>query len=151
MNKVILCGNLGEDAELKYTKGGQAVARIRLCTNKKWTDKDGQKQERTEWHSCNWWGKGAEAVAKFMLKGHKVLITGELQTRSWDDKEGNKRYSTEVNVHEVELLTPKPKDGNARQPQQQNRNERSFGGPRNQPKQDEYQETYDSSDDDLPF
>jgi single-strand DNA-binding protein len=104
MNKVILIGNLGGDAELKYTQGGQAVCRIRLCTNKKWTDKDGKKQERAEWHTCNYWGKGGEAVAQYLKSGKQVAIEGELQTRDWIDKDGGKRYSTEINVNHLELL-----------------------------------------------
>lgn len=104
MNKVFLVGNLGGDAELKYTQGGQAVCRIRLCTNKTWKDKDGKKQERAEWHTCNYWGKGGEAVAQYLKSGKQVAIEGELQTRSWEDKDGGKRYSTEINVSSLELL-----------------------------------------------
>jgi single-strand DNA-binding protein len=149
MNKVILCGNLGEDAELKYTQGGQAVARIRLCTSKKWVDKDGKKQERPEWHTCNWWGKGAEAVAQYMLKGNKILLEGELQTRSWDDKDGNKRYSTEVNVHNVELLTPKNSGQSAGNAREDQRRQARAAAPKDYDEQTG--EVYQEDDSDVPF
>lgn len=103
MNKVILIGNLGADAEKKYTQGGQCVVNIRLCTSESWTDKDGKKQERSEWHTCTYWGKGADAVHKYLAKGKKVAIEGKLQTRSWE-KDGVKRFATEVNVTSLELL-----------------------------------------------
>jgi single-strand DNA-binding protein len=96
VNKVILIGNLGADPELRYTPGGQAVCDIRLATNEAWTDKNGQKQERTEWHRVVMWGKPAEICKQYLTKGQKLYVEGRLQTRSWDDKEGNKRYSTEI-------------------------------------------------------
>jgi len=96
VNKVILIGNLGADPELRYTPGGQAVCDIRLATNESWTDKNQQKQERTEWHRVVMWGKPAEICKQYLTKGQKLYIEGRLQTRSWDDKEGNKRYSTEI-------------------------------------------------------
>jgi single-strand DNA-binding protein len=96
VNKVILIGNLGADPELRYTSGGQAVCDLRLATNESWTDKSGQKQERTEWHRVVMWGKPAEICKQYLTKGQKLYVEGRLQTRSWDDKEGNKRYSTEI-------------------------------------------------------
>src|SRR6186713_497002 len=96
VNKVILIGNLGADPELRYTPSGQAVCDLRLATNESWTDKNGQKQERTEWHRVVMWGKPAEICKQYLSKGQKLYIEGRLQTRSWDDKEGNKRYSTEI-------------------------------------------------------
>ncbi len=96
VNKVILIGNLGADPELRYTPSGQAVCDLRLATNESWTDKQGQKQERTEWHRVVMWGKPAEICKQYLTKGQKLYVEGRLQTRSWDDKEGNKRYSTEI-------------------------------------------------------
>ncbi len=93
---MILIGNLGADPELRYTPGGQAVCDIRLATNESWMDKNGQKQERTEWHRVVMWGKPAEICKQYLAKGQKLYVEGRLQTRSWDDKEGNKRYSTEI-------------------------------------------------------
>jgi single-strand DNA-binding protein len=104
VNKVILIGNLGADPELRYTPGGQAVCDIRLATNESWTDKNGQKQERTEWHRVVMWGKPAEICKQYLTKGQKLYIEGRLQTRSWDDKEGNKRYSTEIVANDFMFL-----------------------------------------------
>ncbi len=96
VNKVILIGNLGADPELRYTPSGQPVCDIRLATNESWTDKNGQKQDRTEWHRVVFWGKPGEIIKQYMAKGRKLYIEGRLQTRAWDDKEGHKRYSTEI-------------------------------------------------------
>jgi single-strand DNA-binding protein len=104
VNKVILIGNLGQDPELRYTPNGAAVANLRIATNETWTDKNGQKQERTEWHSVVMWGKQAEIVKQYMAKGRQIYIEGRLQTRQWQDKEGNKRYSTEVVATDFQFL-----------------------------------------------
>jgi single-strand DNA-binding protein len=96
LNKVMLIGNLGKDPEVRYTQGGQAVANFSLATNESWTDKAGQKQERTEWHRIVVWGKAAELCGEYLSKGRQVYIEGKLQTREWTNKEGQKQYSTEV-------------------------------------------------------
>jgi single-strand DNA-binding protein len=104
VNKVILVGNLGADAELRYTGGGMAVANFRIATTEVWKDKDGQKQEQTEWHRISLWGKQAEAVAQYLVKGKQVYVEGRIQTRKWQDKEGQDRYSTEIKADRVTLL-----------------------------------------------
>lgn len=104
INKVILIGNLGKDPELRHTPQGQAVANFSLATSESWNDKNGQKQERTEWHKVVVWGKPAELVAKYLSKGRKAYVEGRLQTRAWDDKEGQKRYTTEVVATTVQFL-----------------------------------------------
>ena len=104
INKVILIGNLGKDPELRHTPQGQAVANFPLATSESWTDKNGQKQERTEWHKIVVWGKPAELTAKYLTKGRKAYVEGRLQTRAWDDKEGQKRYTTEVVANTVQFL-----------------------------------------------
>jgi single-strand DNA-binding protein len=96
VNKVILVGNLGKDPEVRYTPGGQAVANFTIATNENWTDKQGQKQERTEWHRIVVWGKAAELCGEYLSKGRQVYIEGRLQTREWNNKEGVKQYTTEV-------------------------------------------------------
>ena len=96
LNKVMLIGNLGKDPEVRYTQGGQAVANFNIATNESWTDKAGQKQERTEWHRFVVWGKAAELCGEYLSKGRQVYIEGKLQTREWTNKEGQKQYSTEV-------------------------------------------------------
>jgi single-strand DNA-binding protein len=104
VNRVILIGNLGRDPELRYTQGGQAVTNFSIATNEKWKDKDGNPQERTEWHRINVWGKPAENCAQYLAKGRSVYIEGRLQTREWEDKEGNKRQTTEIVAQTVQFL-----------------------------------------------
>lgn len=104
VNKVILVGNLGQDPELKYTASGQAVANFSLATNERWKDKNGEFQERTEWHRLVCWAKLAETASKYLNKGSSVYIEGRLQTRSWDDKEGKKHFATEVIVQDMVML-----------------------------------------------
>ena len=104
VNKVILVGHLGRDPELRYTPSGAAVANFTLATNDAWTDKAGEKQERTEWHRIVVWGKQAEIVGEYLAKGKQVFIEGSLQTREWNDKEGNKRQTTEVRAQRVIML-----------------------------------------------
>ena len=104
VNKVILIGNLGAKPELKYLPSGQAVCEMRLATNEVFNDKQNQRQERTEWHRVVVWGKTAENCAQYLDKGRSVYVEGRLQTRSWDDKDGKKRYSTEVVADRVVFL-----------------------------------------------
>jgi single-strand DNA-binding protein len=104
VNKVILVGNLGRDAELRYTPGGAAVSKFSLATTEVWTDKQGQRQERTEWHNIDLWGKQAESLNEYLRKGKQVYIEGRLQTDEYTDKEGAKRKSTKVRCDRVVLL-----------------------------------------------
>jgi single-strand DNA-binding protein len=104
VNKVILVGNLGRDPEVRFTPGGQAVANFTLATNEVWTDKGGTKQERTEWHRIVVFGKQAEMCRDYLSKGRQIYLEGRLQTRQWDDKDGNKRSTTEVVANQVVFL-----------------------------------------------
>jgi single-strand DNA-binding protein len=104
VNKVILIGNLGKDPEVRFTSGGQAVANFTIATNESWTDKQGQKQERTEWHRIVVWGKLAELCGEYLSKGRQCFVEGRLQTREWTDKEGKKNYTTEVVAQNVQFL-----------------------------------------------
>ncbi|TMA17789.1 MAG: single-stranded DNA-binding protein [Deltaproteobacteria bacterium] len=101
VNKVILIGNLGRDPEVRYTPSGQAVANFTVATNEAWTDKAGQKQERTEWHRIVVWGKSAENCGEYLSKGRQVYVEGRLQTREWTNKEGAKQFTTEVVANPV--------------------------------------------------
>ena len=103
LNKVMLIGHLGSDPELRYTQGGQPVANFNLATNEKWT-KDGKTQEKTEWHKDVVWGKMAETCEKYLKKGRQAYIEGKLQTREWEDKDGQKRYTTEVVAMTVQFI-----------------------------------------------
>ena len=104
VNKVILIGNLGRDPELRFTRDGQGVANFTLATNERWRDKDGQNQERTEWHRIVVWGKTAENCAQYLQKGRSCYIEGRIQSREWEDKEGNKRQTTEIVAQNVTFL-----------------------------------------------
>ena len=104
VNKVILVGNLGRDAELRYTPGGAAVATLNLATTDVWNDRNNQRQERTEWHRIVLWGKQAESLQEYLTKGKQIFVEGRLQTRQWDDKDGNKRYTTEIKADRITLL-----------------------------------------------
>jgi len=105
VNKVILVGNLGRDAELRYTPGGAPVATLNLATTEVWNDKaSGQKQEKTEWHRVVLWGKSAESLSEYLTKGKQIYIEGRLQTRKWQDKDGNDKYTTEIRADRITLL-----------------------------------------------
>jgi len=105
VNKVILIGNLGKDPEVKYTPNGTAVAKFSLATNERYKDKDGNWQDRTEWHNIVAWQRTAEIAGEYLKKGRSVYIEGRIQTRSWDDKEtGQKKYMTEIVAQDLVLL-----------------------------------------------
>jgi single-strand DNA-binding protein len=104
VNKAILVGNLGRDPELRQTPNGQAVVNFTLATSESWTDKSGERQERTEWHRIVVWGKLAELCNQYLSKGRTVYVEGRIQTREWEDKDGNKRYTTEINASTVNFI-----------------------------------------------
>jgi single-strand DNA-binding protein len=104
VNKVILVGRLGQDPEVRFTQGGTAVANLRIATDETWKDQNGERQQRTEWHTVVLWRRLAEICGQYLSKGRLVYIEGKLQTRSWQDREGNKRYSTEVQADNMVML-----------------------------------------------
>lgn len=104
VNKVILIGNLGQNPELKMTGTGQGVCNLNIATNEAWTDKNGVKQEKTEWHRVVVFGKLAELCNQYLVKGRQVYLEGKLQTRQWQDKEGQTKYTTEVVAQTVQFL-----------------------------------------------
>lgn len=104
VNKVIIIGNLGKDPEVRFTPNGQAVAKFPVATTEKWKDQQGQLQERTEWHNVVVWGKQAENCGQYLAKGRQVFVEGRIQTRNYDDKDGNKRYITEIVARDVRFL-----------------------------------------------
>ena len=104
VNKVILVGNLGRDPELRYTQSGQAVVNFTLATNENYTKKSGEREERTEWHRIIAWARTAELCAEYLAKGRTVYVEGRLQTREWEDKEGQKRRTTEIVAQTVQFL-----------------------------------------------
>jgi single-strand DNA-binding protein len=104
VNKVILIGNLGKDPELRYTPSGQPTATFSLATTERWTDKNGQREERTEWHNIVVWAKLAELVNQYLKKGRSAYVEGRIAYRSWDDRDGNKKYRTEIVAQTVQFL-----------------------------------------------
>lgn len=147
LNRVTLIGNLGQDPELRHTQGGQAVMTLRLATTEAW-QQDGERKERTDWHTLVMWGKRAEALANVLTKGSRLCAEGRLQYREWKDKEGNKRVAAEVNVTNVVLLgggaqgsgerTHRPADG------------KGTGGHARKADGDSFPAD-DFADDDIPF
>jgi single-strand DNA-binding protein len=138
LNKVMLIGHLGGDPELRYTPGGQAVATFSVATNEIYKDKDGNQQERTEWHRVVSWSRLAEVAGEYLKKGQQVYVEGRLQTRSWTDKDGIKRYTTEIVANTFQFLgrkgegagggaeIPLPSDEQAPPPQQEEREDLPF-------------------------
>ncbi len=154
VNKVIIIGNLGQDPELRYTGNGTAVCNLRIATNESYKDQEGQLVEKTEWHSVVAWSRLAEICGEYLKKGSRVYFEGSLQTRSWEDRDGNTRYTTEIKAREMMMLDSRGGDidnGNYDQPRSQPQRQ-----PQQQP-QPQHQaqpQTADDSfapDDDLPF
>ena len=146
VNKVILIGNLGSDPEVRYTPSGKAVANFRIATTEQWTNKEGSKEERTEWHRIVAWGRLGEICGQYLRKGKQVYIEGRLQTRSWDDAEGQKRYMTEVVAQTMQMLGRAGEDAAGDQPRRQ---AQAGGGPDADYPQPPPSGT--NEDDDLPF
>ena len=112
VNKVILVGNLGKDPEVRYMPSGDAIANISLATTDSWKDKNGEKQEKTEWHKVAFFGKLAEIAGEYLKKGSQVYVEGRLQTRKWQDKEGHDRYTTEIVADRMQMLGSRSGGGN---------------------------------------
>ncbi len=104
VNRVIIIGNLGRDPEVRFTASGKPVANFPVATSEVWTDAEGNRQERTEWHNIVVWGKQAEACGQYLAKGRQVYVEGSIRTRQYDDKEGNRRYMTEIVAQRVQFL-----------------------------------------------
>lgn len=115
INKVILIGNLGSDPEVRYTPSGVAVAQFNIATSEEWKDKDsGEKKERTEWHRIIAWRRLGEICGEYLSKGQQVYVEGRIQTNAWEDKEGNKRYTTEIIANTVQFLGKRESSESAR-------------------------------------
>ncbi|MHB1014902.1 MAG: single-stranded DNA-binding protein [Desulfurivibrionaceae bacterium] len=120
VNKVILIGNLGKDPEVRYSQAGAAIASFNVATTETWKKQDGTKEELTEWHRIVAFGRLGEICGEYLSKGSKVFIEGRLQTRKWDDKDGNTRYTTEIVARERKMLSPRGSSGDSSQSQQYN-------------------------------
>jgi single-strand DNA-binding protein len=155
VNKVILLGNLGRDAETKFTPSGVARSTFSVATSRRWKDQQsGEWKEETDWHNVVMWR--AENVANYLLKGKKVYIEGRLQTRSWDDKDGQKRYTTEVICDDLILLGGRGDEGGgggdfSQQPVSMPRSQRPSGAPQSAPSNPPDDFNQGITDDDVPF
>jgi single-strand DNA-binding protein len=129
VNKVILVGRLGQNPEVRYTPSGAAVANFSVATNESWTDKAGAKQEKTEWHKVVVWGKLAELCNQYLAKGRQVYLEGRLQTREWKDKEGQTKYTTEINAQTIQFLGANAGAGASAGSDRSAGNEMSMGAP----------------------
>jgi len=153
VNKVILVGNLGRDPEMKYTASGAAIANITVATSESWNDKQtGEKVEKTEWHRVVAFQRLAEIMGEYLRKGSQVYIEGKLQTRKWQDQNGQDRYSTEVVANDMQMLGARGGEGGG------GRGQGGGGGFRNNPQNQQTQQTQsqpkpdnDFADDDIPF
>jgi single-strand DNA-binding protein len=151
VNKVILVGNLGRDPETRYTTGGEAVTNISIATTDTWKDKSGEKQERTEWHRVAFFGKLAEIAGEYLKKGSQVYVEGRLQTRKWQDKEGQDKYTTEIIADRMQMLGSRTGSGGGDAPERAtstagasaSATSRSGGAPA--------KKNVDDLDDDIPF
>lgn len=159
VNKVILVGNLGRDPEMRYMPSGDAVASFSIATTDNWKDKNGQKQERTEWHRISMFGKQAEIAGEYLKKGSSVYIEGRLQTRKWQDKEGNERQTTEVVADRMQMLggrsggnTYEVMDDDFNQDAPAPRQSASASAPKQAPAQKPAGgSSFDDFEDDIPF
>lgn len=159
LNRVLLLGNLGADPELRVIQSGDSLLKLRLATSESWLDKNRVRQERTEWHTVIVWGKRAEALSKFLSKGSKIFVEGKITTNSYDDKDGNKRYSTQIVAQNIILCgSSRDREGHGSKSRDEGREraDRRGGGQR-QERDDSYDNPdygggdYGNDDDPIPF
>jgi len=163
VNKAILIGNLGKDPEVRYMPSGEAIANITLATTDTWKDKSGEKQERTEWHRVSFFGRQAEVVGEYLKKGSQIYVEGRIQTRKWQDKDGQDRYTTEIVADRMQMLGSKSSGGGSFEVVENERSEVSSSRP-NKPAASSSGSTaapakaapaakgsFDNFDDDIPF
>lgn len=159
VNKVILVGNLGRDPEVRYTPNGDAVANYSIATTETWKDKNGMRQEKTEWHNVVMYRRLAEIAGEYLKKGSQVYIEGRLQTRKWQDKQGNDRYTTEIVADHMQMLGQRDgggasdRRGGSRQDYHPapSKGEGREQEPRQEPKPPGPAVNFDDMDDDIPF
>ncbi len=145
VNKMVLLGNVGNDPEMRYAQSGDAIVNVSVATTRKWKNKDGEKQEETEWHRVSAFGRLAEIIGEYVHKGDPLFVSGRLRTRKWTDKEGVERYTTEIVAEEIQLLGSRG-GGESREPPP--RRESREPPPRREPPKKAPQQDFD---DDIPF
>lgn len=156
VNKAVILGNVGDDPSIRYMPNGKAVANFTVATSEQWKDQQGQKQEKTEWHRCTAYDKLAEIIGEHVKKGSRLYLEGKLQTRKWQDQQGQDRYTTEIIVSEMQMLDGKPQQGGQQGGQQGQHAPQNNGyqQARNQPMQQQEQQYNNPPidfDDEIPF
>jgi len=151
VNKAILVGNLGKDPELRYTPSGAAVATFSLATTERFKNRNGEQQERTEWHNIVAWGPLAEICGKYLAKGRQVYVEGRISNRSYDDRDGNKRYISEVVINEMQMLGRPGDDQGGARPSAPSAPSAQRQGSSSPAPSNEYEEPPFNPDDDIPF
>jgi single-strand DNA-binding protein len=151
VNKVILIGNLGADPETRYLPSGDAVTNIRIATTESWKDKNGERQEHTEWHRIAFFGRLAEIAGEYLKKGSPVYVEGRLQTRKWQDKDGQERYTTEIRADRMQLLGGRGSGGGGGGGEPMAREPAAGGGGAAKPPPGKKGGGFDDMDDDIPF
>ena len=156
VNKAVILGNVGDDPSIRYMPNGKAVANFTVATSESWKDQQGQKQERTEWHRCTAYDKLAEIIGEYIKKGSKLYLEGKLQTRKWQDQQGQDRYTTEIIVSDMQMLDGKPQQGSQQQQGQQQQQPQRQQAPQNNGYQQARsqpvpQQEVPQFDDDLPW
>lgn len=151
VNKAILLGNLGKDAELTYTSGGQAVSKFSVATNRRWQDKNGEWQDETEWHNIVLWGKPAESLTQYLTKGQRVYVEGRIKSRTWEGKDGNKHHATDIVAEQIVLAGSRGSSGEEGAPAR-TQAARPAAAPASAPQAGaEEGLTPEITDDDIPF
>lgn len=152
VNKAILIGNLGKDPEVRYMPNGEAVASVTLATTDKWKDKQGQPQEKTEWHNLSFFGRQAEIVGEYLRKGSPIYVEGRISTDKWQDKEGKDRYTTKIIVQQMQMLGSKSGGGSSFEVVDKPAATSSAGEPAaSKPAPAKSSGGFDNFDDDIPF
>lgn len=151
VNKAILVGRLGKDPETRYMTNGEAVTNVSLATSENYKDKNGEKQERTEWHNLVFYRRLAEIAGEYLKKGSQIYVEGRIQTRKWQDKEGKDRYTTEIIVNEMKMLGGKPSGGGSFEVVDEQSSAPARSAPAAKPAAPAGKGNFDNFDDDIPF
>jgi len=151
VNKVILVGRLGKDPETRYMTNGEAVTNFSIATSETWKDKSGEKQEKTEWHNCVAYRRTAEVIAEYVKKGSQIYVEGKLQTRKWQTKEGQDRYTTEIVVDQMQMLGGKSSGGSNFEVMEKPAAQHASSAPAASKPAPAKSSGFDNFDDDIPF
>lgn len=151
LNKVVLIGNLGADPEVRSTAGGARVATLSVATSRSWNNQSGERQEKTEWHRVVLWRQLADIAERYLKKGDKVYLEGRIEYRTWEDREGNTRYTTEINAQDMIMLSPRGGGGEDAAQSAPRRAQQPAVADSAAESYNDFPEALDEEEDDLPF